>query len=638
MSLPDFAALNERRAEAGPVDVHEPAQLGRGHDPPAGPASSRPSGRCRSGPTRSASPRGLRSTSTGRRSSGCGPAASRSTRTSASCDSEDEVVEQCLAWERRRGSLDFEIDGVVVKVNDVELQRRLGVVGREPRWAIAWKFPPTTAMTKLLEIGWNPGKFGDLHPYAVLEPVQVGGVTIKLATLHNEEDLARKDIRAGEEVIVLRAGDVIPQVLVAGAARRRAQRPPAAAAARRSAARCATRRPSSPRTRSSRAARTATAPGRRWQLLKHFAGRDGHRRPRREAGRRCSWISGWVRTAGDFYRLTAEQIAEQPGFGEVSAGKLVAAIEASKRQPFGRVLFALGIEEVGYVTGRNLAQQFRTIDALLGGRRPRRSSRPRASARRWRRMIHDQLRRPADASADRRSAATRAALRGRGPAAGRGAAGRQDAGADRHAARADARAGDRADRRGRRPRHRLGVEEDRLCRRRRKPRLKAREGREAGRAGGRRGRLLPLLGGRAGRAERWSQPTSARTTSSQNGDPPEVGGGAGVVTVLVGVVVVRVGVCPAARSRPAPSPSDPPRRARNPSCAQFISSANTSGSPWRRCSSRRGWRRRAACPSCRGSRAGRGCRPSRAASVPRSPAIASEFVNVGVRWPSRAAA
>src|SRR5205807_1775932 len=126
---------------------------------------------------------------------------------------EDDVVKRCGEGEGRRGSLDFEIDGVVVKVNEFELQRRLGVVGREPRWAIAWKFPPTTAVTKLNGIGWNPGKFGDLHPYAMLEPVHVGGVTIKLATLHNEEDLARKDIREGEDVIVLRAGDVIPQVL-----------------------------------------------------------------------------------------------------------------------------------------------------------------------------------------------------------------------------------------------------------------------------------------------------------------------------------------------------------------------------------------------------------------------------------------
>jgi DNA ligase (NAD+) len=127
--------------------------------------------------------------------------------------SEDEVIAQCEEWERRRGELDFEIDGVVVKVNELELQRRLGSVGRDPRWAVAWKFPPTTAATRLEKVMWNVGKFGDMRPYAVLEPVAVGGVTIKLATLHNEEDLLRKDIRAGEEVIVVRAGDVIPQVV-----------------------------------------------------------------------------------------------------------------------------------------------------------------------------------------------------------------------------------------------------------------------------------------------------------------------------------------------------------------------------------------------------------------------------------------
>jgi DNA ligase (NAD+) len=123
-------------------------------------------------------------------------------------DSEEEVVAQCLAWQERRGALDFEIDGVVVKVDDVELQRRLGVVGRDPRWAIAWKFPPTTAVTTLNDVAWNVGKYGDLHPFAVLEPVHVGGVTVKLATLHNEEDIARKDLRVGEDVIVMRAGDV----------------------------------------------------------------------------------------------------------------------------------------------------------------------------------------------------------------------------------------------------------------------------------------------------------------------------------------------------------------------------------------------------------------------------------------------
>ncbi len=277
---------------------------------------------------------------------------------------EDEVVAQCQSWEDRRGSLDFEIDGVVVKVNEVELQRRLGVVGREPRWAIAWKFPPTTAVTKLNQIGWNPGKFGDLHPYAMLEPVHVGGVTIKLATLHNEEDLARKDLREGEEVIVLRAGDVIPQVLSPAphVAERENRPPPPHPPTECPICHTPTVKPAeSVFTRCP----NRDCPGRRWQLLKHFVGAmdiDGL------GEKQVSLFMelGWVRTAADFYRLDAEQIVSQPGFGEVSAQKLVAAIEQSKRQPFGRVLYALGIEEVGYVTGRSLAQQFRTIDALLG--------------------------------------------------------------------------------------------------------------------------------------------------------------------------------------------------------------------------------------------------------------------------------
>jgi DNA ligase (NAD+) len=301
---------------------------------------------------------------------------------------EDEVVAQCRAWESRRAQLEFEIDGAVVKVSDVELQRRLGVVGREPRWAIAWKFPPTTAVTKLNDIGWNPGKFGDLHPFAMLEPVHVGGVTIKQATLHNEEDLARKDIRIGEEVIVLRAGDVIPQVLS-----------PAPHVAERDD------RPEPPRPpEKCPICQTPTVkpddsvftkcpnrdcPGRRWQLLTHFVGAmdiDGL------GEKQVSLFMelGWVRTAADFYDLKAEQITELNGFGEVSAGKLVAAIEASKRQPFGRVLYATGIEEVGYVIGRNLAQHFRTIDALLDATPERIEETPGVGPK-MARSIHDQL-------------------------------------------------------------------------------------------------------------------------------------------------------------------------------------------------------------------------------------------------------
>jgi DNA ligase (NAD+) len=281
-------------------------------------------------------------------------------------ETEDEVVRQCLAWQERRGALDFDIDGVVVKVDDVELQRRLGVVGRDPRWAIAWKFPPTTAVTTLHAISWNVGKFGDLHPFAELEPVHVGGVTVKLATLHNEEDLVRKDVRPGDEVIVLRAGDVIPQVLSpAPHAVERADRAPVPRPPERCPS-CGT-----PTVKAEGAVFTTCpnrtgCPGQQFQLLKHFASRgamdiEGLGEERVLQLQRA----GLARNAADLYDLTVERLMALEGFGAVSAGRLVEAIAASRERPFGRVLYAIGLEEVGFVTGRNLAQEFRSIDALL---------------------------------------------------------------------------------------------------------------------------------------------------------------------------------------------------------------------------------------------------------------------------------
>ena len=208
-----------------------------------------------------------------------------------------------------------------MKVDDVELQRRLGVVGRDPRWAIAWKFPPTTAVTTLHEVLWNVGKFGDLHPFARLEPVHVGGVTVKMATLHNEEDLARKDVRPGDEVIVLRAGDVIPQVLspaphaVENPERAPVPRPPERCPS------CGT-----PTVKPEGAVFTRCpnrdCPDRRWQLLKSFAAImdvDGLGEKQVAALQE----HGLVRTPGDFYRLRPEQLTELDGYGPVSAEKLV---------------------------------------------------------------------------------------------------------------------------------------------------------------------------------------------------------------------------------------------------------------------------------------------------------------------------
>jgi DNA ligase (NAD+) len=362
MSLPDFAKLNERRAEAGLSTFMNPRNSAAGTirqlDPKL--AADRPLSfwayaiGATEGITFGAHWDALEWLR--ERRFPVHPDVKKLT-------TEDEVIAQCRSWEERRGSLDFEIDGVVVKVNEVELQRRLGSVGREPRWAIAWKFPPTTAVTRLNQVVWAPGKFGDLHPAAMLEPVRVGGVTVKMATLHNEEDLARKDIREGEEVIVLRAGDVIPQVLSpAPHVAERGDRP----AAPRPPHECPICHTPTVKPEGSVFTKCPNrdCPGRRWQLLKHFAGAmdiDGLG----EKQVNLFMELGWVRTAADFYRLDPGQIAERSGFGQVSAEKLVAAIQASKEQPFGRVLFAVGIEEVGYVTGRNLAQHFRTIDALL---------------------------------------------------------------------------------------------------------------------------------------------------------------------------------------------------------------------------------------------------------------------------------
>jgi DNA ligase (NAD+) len=272
------------------------------------------------------------------------------------------VVKRCRWWEERRDELDYEIDGVVVKVDEKALWRELGVVGREPRWAIAWKFPPTTATTTLNKVVWNVGRTGHLVPFAMLEAVHVGGVTVTTATLHNEEDLARKDVREGDEVVVMRAGDVIPQVVSPKLPRKnprtRKPRPPKRCPI------CGT--PTEKRDGVfTICPNRSGCPGQSFQHVKHFVSKgamDIDGLGEKQALRFLQ--EGLIADVADIYDLTEDQLVELDRFGETSARNLVASIEASKQRPFKRVLYALGLPGVGYVTAEALADHFGTIDAL----------------------------------------------------------------------------------------------------------------------------------------------------------------------------------------------------------------------------------------------------------------------------------
>ncbi len=278
-------------------------------------------------------------------------------------DEVEDVVARCLWWEDRRESLDFEIDGVVVKVDQRYLWRELGVTGREPRWAIAWKFPPITATTMLNRIVWNVGRTGRLLPFAMLEPVHVGGVTVSTATLHNEEDLAKKDVRQGDEVVVTRAGDVIPQVIAPLIQRRKGKRLKKARPPKKCPI-CDT-----PTIKPEDSVWTICpnrrgCPGQTFQLVKHFRGAmDIEGLGEKNVYRFLD--EGLITDPASIYDLTAEQIAELEGFGETSADALITEIERSKQSPFSRVLYALGLPGIGYVNATAIAEHFGSMDALL---------------------------------------------------------------------------------------------------------------------------------------------------------------------------------------------------------------------------------------------------------------------------------
>jgi DNA ligase (NAD+) len=270
------------------------------------------------------------------------------------------VAEACRRWEKRRIELDYEIDGIVIKVDSFEQQRRLGALHERPRWARAFKWAPMTAQTKLEKIHIRVGRTGALNPWAQLEPVEVGGVTVSQATLHNEEDINRKDIREGDVVIVQRAGDVIPQVvgpvLPHQPGTKRFRMP-------KKCPLCGTDIVK-PEGEAMHRCPNRACPSRGLESLINWVQAAADIEGVGEQSVRRLWDLGLVRSFPDLYRLTKEQLMELEGYGEISATNAIASIEASKQVPFHRVLFGLNIPDVGWVTAQNLARHFASVDRL----------------------------------------------------------------------------------------------------------------------------------------------------------------------------------------------------------------------------------------------------------------------------------
>ena len=272
----------------------------------------------------------------------------------------EEVAVRCRDWERRRAELDYEIDGIVIKVDDLAQQERLGALHQRPRWSRAFKWAPLTATTRLNEIRIRVGRTGALNPWALLEPVEVGGVTVSRATLHNEEDINRKDIRVGDDVIVQRAGDVIPQIVGPAGAHRKGTKP----------FRMPTHCPLcgagivKPEGEAMHRCPNRACPSRGLEVLVNWVQAAADIDGVGEQAVRRFWELGLVRSLPDLYRLTKEQLLELDGYAEISATNAVRSIEASKQIPFRRVLFGLNIPDVGWVTAQNLARHFGTVDRL----------------------------------------------------------------------------------------------------------------------------------------------------------------------------------------------------------------------------------------------------------------------------------
>ena len=274
----------------------------------------------------------------------------------------DEAEKYHQSWVESREKFPYEADGIVVKVNSIALQQELGTVAHEPRWAIAYKFPAIQGTTRLIDIGINVGRTGSLNPYAILEPVRVGGVVISSAALHNEEDIHRKDIRIRDWVVVQRAGEVIPEIVEPIVSRRTGKEKIFHMPGRCPVCGSEVIKPEG---EAMHRCTNAACPSQALERIKHFVSRgamdiDG------VGEKLCQALfeAGLVKDAADLYYLTKEQLLGLERMADKSASNVLNSIEESKDRPLARVIFALGILHVGEQYAELLAETFNSIDDL----------------------------------------------------------------------------------------------------------------------------------------------------------------------------------------------------------------------------------------------------------------------------------
>lgn len=280
--------------------------------------------------------------------------------TTSICTSLQEVQQYYEYWMNHRSELGYDIDGIVIKVDSIELQNTLGFVGREPRWAIAYKFPAEQTNTKLISIGLNVGRTGSINPFAILEPVNIGGVTVTNASLHNEEDINRKDIRVGDIVIIERAGDVIPHIIGPVTETRTGKEVPF-----RMPELCPQCEFPIIKEDSTHRCSNSSCPAVFLESIRHFVSKNALDIEGLGEKWCASLISNnMIQKLSDIYKLNISELSTLDRMGEVLASKLVANIEESKSRPLDRVIFGLGILHVGSEIATLLAQTYGSLQNL----------------------------------------------------------------------------------------------------------------------------------------------------------------------------------------------------------------------------------------------------------------------------------